>query len=193
MYFIRTVIYLILPFLFTLVSIGKVVSVDKVKFTSLQDDWLMSEVRISTGINTLPGATSKNFVENVVIRLYLGFITNSLDNDIDFYYSEVTASILERGDKNSVRFFIPGKVMEMKRYRKPEYYYAEIVVNQSPVEPQPRAYSSRFQSKDSLKNFIKKAETGSVKNLGRLMPSYLSPVALVGSDKGAPIYLRIKN
>ena len=193
MYLIRSVFYLILPFSFALVSIGQVVSVDKVKFISLQDDWLMSEVHISTGLNTLSGATSKRFVENVGVRLYLGFKNTNLGDGIDYFYSEVTALILERGDKNTVRFYIPGKVMDIKRYNKPQYYYAEIVINQTPLEPRSRAYSSGFQSPDSLKNFAKKAKAGSFKNLGRLMPSYLSPLSVVGSDPGAPAYLRINN
>ena len=44
MYQFRSVFFLILPFSFALVSVAQVVTVDKVKFTSLQDDWLMSEV-----------------------------------------------------------------------------------------------------------------------------------------------------
>ena len=193
MYLIRSVFYLILPFSFALVSIGQVVSVDKVKFISLQDDWLLTEVHISTGLNTLSGATSKRFVENVGVRLYLGFRNTNLRDGIDYFYSEVTALILERGDKNTIRFYIPGKVMDMKRYNKPQYYYAEIVVNQTPLEPRSRSYSSGFQGTDSLKNFAKKAKVGSFKNLGRLMPSYLSPLSVVGSDPGAPAYLRINN
>ena len=81
----------------------------------------------------------------------------------------------------------------MKRYGKPEYYYAEIVVNQKPLEPKSRAFSSRFQNQGSLKNFVNKAKAGSIKNLGLLMPSYLSPLSVVGSDPGAPAYLRIKD
>lgn len=193
MYLIRSVFYLFLPFSFAFVSIGQVVSVDKVKFTSLKDDWLMSEVQISTGLNTIHGATSKRFVENVGLRLYLGFKNANLEGVIDYYYSEVTALILERGDENTVRFYIPGKIMEMKRYNKPQYYYAEIVVNQTPLQPRSRAFSSVFQSQDSLKNFVKKAKAGSFKNLGRLMPSYLTPLSVVGTDPNAPAYLRINN
>ena len=193
MYLIRSVFFLTLPFAFALFSLAQVVSVDKVKFTSLQDDWLMSEVQISTGLNTLSGAASNRFVENVGVRLYLGFKNSISESGIDYYYSEVTALILERGDKNSVRFYIPGKVMKMKRYSKPQYYYAEIVVNQTSLEPRSRAFSSSFQSQDSLKNFTKRAKAGGFKNLGRLMPSYLSPISIVGSDPGAPAYLRIKN
>ena len=154
---------------------------------------MMSEVKISTGLNTLSGATSKRFVENVVVRLYLGFKTAATESTIDYYFSEVTALILERGDKNTVRFFIPGKVMKMKRYNKPDYYYAEILVDQVPIKPQSRAFSSSFRNQDSLKNFVQMAKVGSIKNLGRLMPSYLSPLNVVGSDLNAPVFLRIKN
>ena len=193
MYLIRSVVYLILPFTFALISIGQVVTVDKVKFTSLQNDWLMSEVRISTALNTLPGATSKRFVENVDVRLYLGFKNANLSGGVDYFYSEVTALILERGDKNIVRFYIPGKIMKMNHYRKPSHFYAELAVNQTSLEPKSRAFSSSFQTRNSLENFAKTAKARGFKNLGRLMPSYLSPLNIVGSDAGAPTYLRIKN
>lgn len=193
MFLIRPVFYLLITFSFTYVCFGQVVVVDKVKFSSLQDDWLMSEVEITTGRNTITGAVSERFVENVGVRLYLGFENVNSNSGIDFYYSEVIALILERGDKNTVRFYIPGKFIEMYRYSKPQYYYAELLVNQMPLIPKPRAFSPRFQSEDSLKNFVKKAKVGSVKNMGRLIPSYLSPLRIVGSDPGAPAYLRINN
>ena len=191
MYLIRSVFCIIIPFSFALVSLGQVVSVDKVKFTVLKDDWLMSEVQISTGRNTLPDAVSEKFVENVGIRLYLGFENSNSNGGVDFYFSEATAVILERGDKNKVRFYIPGKVMDMYRYNKPQYYYAEITVNKMPLSPRSLAFSPRFQSDDSLKNFVKKAKVESVKNLGRLIPSYLTPANIVASDSDAPAYLRI--
>ena len=193
MYLFRSVYYLILTFTFALISMGQVVSVNKVKFTSLNNDWLMSEVEIATGRNTLSNAVSERYIENVGVRLYLGFKNDRLDGGVDFYYSEVTAQILERGDKNTIRFFIPGKEMEMNRYNKPLYYYAEILVNGQPISPKSRAFSTRLQSEESLKNFVKKAKAGSKKNLGRLIPSYLAPRGIVGSEPDAPAYLRINN
>jgi hypothetical protein len=153
----------------------------------------MSEVEIATGRNTLSNAVSERYIENVGVRLHLGFENDRLDGGVDFYYSEVTALILERGDKNTIRFFIPGKEMEMNRYNKPLYYYVEILVNGQPISPKSRAFSSRLQSEESLKNFVRKAKVGSVKNLGRLIPSYLAPRDIVGSDSGAPAYLRMNN
>ena len=193
MFLFRLVFFLILPISFALVSMGQVVGVNKVKFKSLQDDWLMSEVEIVTGRNTLSGAVSERFIENVGVRLYLGFKNADVDGGIDYYSSSITALILERGDKNTIRFFIPGKEIKMNRYSKPEYYYAEITVNGSPINPKSRALSSKFQSEDSLKNFVKKAKVGSSKNLGGLIPSYLTPHRIVGSDPDAPVYFRNNN
>ena len=55
-----------------LVSLGQVVVLIRLNLHLLQDDWLMSEVEIATGRNTLSGAISERFVENVGVRLYLG-------------------------------------------------------------------------------------------------------------------------
>lgn len=194
MYAFRSaLVYLIFLLLFALLSSGQVVSVDKVKFTSLQNDWLMCDVEIQTGRNTLKGATSQKYVENVRICLYLGFENKSSIGGVDFFYSEVTALILERGDNNKVRFFIPGKIMEMNRYSKPQYYYAQVIVNQTVLKPNSRAYSSKFQNKLSLDNFVKKAKIGSSKNYGRLIPSYLTPRDVLGTESSSPVYLRINN
>lgn len=193
MFSFRSAFFLFLPFFFALVSNAQVVSVQKVKFTSLQNDWFLSEVEISTGRNTLPGAVSGKFIEEVGVRLYLGFENRNIPGGIDYYYSEVTALILEKGDKNTVRFFMPDKELEMNRYNKPEYYYAELVVNESPLSPKARAFSSKFQNEESLDSFVEKAMIGSIENYGRLMPSYLAPNSVVGNDLDAPAYLRANN
>ena len=105
----------------------------------------------------------------------------------------MTAQILERGDKNTIRFFIPGKEMKMNRYNKPSYYYAEILVNNKPTNPKSRAFSSTLKSEESLKNFTEKAKVGSLNNKGRLLPSYLAPRGINAGDPKAPAYLRINN
>ena len=43
--------------------------------------------------------------------------------------------LMEKGDKNTVRFYIPGKEIEMNRYNKPEYYYAEVICGNQVLEP----------------------------------------------------------
>jgi hypothetical protein len=193
MYLFRAVFYFILLLPFTLISIAEVVSVHKVKFTSLQDDWLMSEVEIHTGSNTLVGASSARYVENVGVHLYLGFKNVNTADGVDYFYSDAEAMILEKGDKNTVRFYIPGKEIEMNRYHKPDYFYAELTANQIPISPQRSAFSSNLQNEGSLNNFVRKAKVRSIDNFGRLMPSYLAPLKVVGNDPDAPAYLRVEN
>ena len=193
MYTLRTVFQFILLFSFVQISFGQVVTIDRVKFDSLDDDWLLCEVDTTTRLNDMAGAKSKRFVENVEIGLYLGFKNLSLNNKLDFYFSKVTALILEKGDKNTVRFYIPGNLMEMKRYKKPDFYYAEININNTSLKPSARARSTNLSNERALNNFVKKARAESFKNAGRLIPSYLAPFSIVGADLEAPTYLRVRN
>ena len=79
----------------------------------------------------------------------------------------------------------------MNRYNKPEYYYAEIAINQIPLTPSSRAFSTKFQSEESLKNFVKKCKVRSTKNIGGLIPSYLTPAYITDSDSDSPVYQRV--
>lgn len=193
MYLFRAVLLLISLTSFALASFGDLIKVDKVKFKTVKDDWLMTEIDISVGRNNSTGSVGKKYVENSGIRLYLGFKNPKIEGGIDFYYSEVSIMLMEKGDKNTVRFYIPGKEIEMNRYNKPEYYYAEVTCGNQVLEPSSRAFSSRIKNRDSLYNFVDKAKASSVNNIGRLIPSYLTPYAIAGSDLDAPVYLRTQN
>ena len=86
---------------------------------------------------------------------------------------------MEKGDKNTVRFYIPGKEIEMNRYNKPEYYYAEVICGNQVLEPSSRAFSSRIKNRDSLYNFVDKAKASSVNNIGRLIQVISLPMQLL--------------
>tara|TARA_X000000368_G_scaffold239688_1_gene189254 strand:- start:186 stop:764 length:579 start_codon:yes stop_codon:yes gene_type:complete len=171
------------------VSIAQLVSVQQVKFTFLKNNWFVGEIQILTDRNTDPQAISDKFVENVNIRLYLGFQNDNLAENIDYYVAQSDIMILEQGDKNTVRFFIPDKIIKMHRYRMPQFYYAEVVVNKKVQKLNSRAFSSNINSKQSLDVFMQKALQGMKRNPGRLIPSYHAPNSVQGSDPGAPIYL----
>lgn len=155
----------------------------------MKNDWLLGEIEIMTDSNTKPDAVSQEFVENVFVRLYLGFENKELPGGIDYFYSSAKIMILEKGDRNIVRFFIPDKVMKVHRYRLPEYYYAEVLIGSTPQPMNAKSFSSKFRSRESLNNFMQKARQGMTRNSGKLMPSYVAPDAVRGSDPSAPIYL----
>ena len=167
---------------------AQIVTVEKVKFSSMKNDWLLGEIEIMTDRNTSQDAVSQEFVENVFVRLYLGFENKELPGGIDYFYSSAKIMILEKGDRNTVRFFIPDKVMKVYRYRLPEYYYAEVLIGSKAQQMNAQSFSSKFRSRESLNNFMQKARQGMTSNSGKLMPSYIAPDAVRGSDPDAPIY-----
>tara|TARA_B100000035_G_scaffold196642_1_gene168018 strand:+ start:170 stop:775 length:606 start_codon:yes stop_codon:yes gene_type:complete len=181
--------FLIYFFLGNLVSQAQVVSVEKIKFSSMKNNWLLGEIEILTDRNPLPDAVSDQFVENVFLRLYLGFENKELPGGVDYFYSSAKILILEKGDRNIVRFFIPDKVMKVHRYRLPQFYYAEVVVGDSAQKMNAKSFSSNFRSLESLNSFMQKTRQGMSRNYGKLIPSYIAPISVRGSDPNAPIYL----
>lgn len=170
-------------------SQAQVVSVEKIKFSPMKNDWLVGEIEIITDRNPAPDAASDQFVEDVVVRLYLGFENKELPGGLDYFYSSASIMILEKGDRNIVRFFIPDKVMKVHRYRLPQFYYAEVMVGDAAQMMNAKAFSSNFRSRESLNNFMQKTRQGMTRNYGKLIPSYIAPISVRGSDPNAPIYL----
>tara|TARA_B100001769_G_C22087052_1_gene586066 strand:- start:901 stop:1449 length:549 start_codon:yes stop_codon:yes gene_type:complete len=178
-------------FLSTISVFGQIVSIKKVDFKTLKNGWLLVEVITETNRNTLPEAFSDEYIEDIAVRLYLGFRNSKITGGIDYYYSEVAISILERGDENKIKFFIPGKIMEMNRYTKPNYYFAEVLVSNKPQAIRGRPFSQNFKSRASLDKFVQKTKSLSSKNLGQLMPSFITPLSIKGSyNFSDPTYIR---
>ena len=155
---------------------SQVVSVEEVKFSYLKNNWLVGEVEISTATNNDPKATSDKFAENVIVRLYVAFENSKTVGNLDYFVSQADIMILEKGDKNVVRFFIPDKVIKMNRYRLPKYFYAELTVDKKVQKFDSRAFSSNFNNIESINSFMQKARQGMAVNQGRLMPSYNVPL-----------------
>ena len=57
-------------FLGNLVSQAQVVSVEKIKFSSMKNDWLLGEIEILTDRNPLPDAVSDNLGECISSTLF---------------------------------------------------------------------------------------------------------------------------
>lgn len=192
MYLRRIIVLITFSLCFLLgstVAQAQIVSVEKVKFATMKNSWLLGEIEIATDRNPLPDAASDLFVENVTVRLYVGFENKNLPGGMDYFYSTANILILEKGDRNIVRFFMPDKVLKVHRYRLPQFYYAEVIVGDSPQKMNAKSFSSNFKSRESLNNFMQKTRQGMAKNYGKLIPSYVAPISVRGSDPNAPIYL----
>ena len=191
MFLSRFITFTSVLLLSTVTVFGQIVSIKKVDFKTLKNGWLLVEVITETNRNTLPEAFSEEYIEDIEVRLYLGFRNSKIPGGIDYYYSEVAISILERGDESKVKFFIPGKIMKMNRYTKPNYYFAEVLVGNKPQAIRGRPFSRNFKSRASLDKFVRKTKSLSSKNFGQLMPSFITPLSITGSyDFSDPTYIR---
>ena len=123
----------------------------------------------------MPDAVSDQFVENVFLRLYLGFENKELPGGIDYFYSSAKIMILEKRAIAILSVSLLYKVMKVHRYRLPQFYYAEVVVGDSAQKMNAKSFSSNFRSRESLNNFMQKTRRGMSRNYGKLIPSYIAP------------------
>ena len=166
------------------------VSVERVKFDSLSDDWLQIEIQLECNGNPSPDARNKDFVENIVVKPLIGYALGG--GEFQFYSAEVEVMIMEVRDKNSVYFYMPGPVVERdKLARQPEYYFVEIIVNGQPQTPKKGpALSSSIKDLTVLQNMQSKAQTQLSENENILQPSYFAPAQYSGRARNLPVFVR---
>jgi hypothetical protein len=171
------------------------ISVDRVDFNSLRDDWTQMEVQLSCAGNTSPEAKNVRFVENVKVRVYLAYKreggADSGAPNFDYYTAEVEIIIMERGDDNNLYFYLPGMIVERDQLPvDPDYYYVEISIDGDEQSPQKTAMSRSIGSPAILDSFLSKANSEGAKNEHILMPVYYAPAAYLGRISDLPLFLR---
>ncbi len=193
---------LITPLLFLLCSLHAqvhaqvledIVTVNRVDFNSLRDDWIQVAIDLTCGENPSPEARNKSFVENIGIKVYLAYLPRGAQPpNFDFYTAEVTISIMEYRDKRNVYFYLPGPIAkrDMIRRPSPEFFYVEVTIDGKPQKPQTKAMSGNIPNLDILNSFISQAESGSGATKDLLMPIYLVEGADLGRVTNLPVFLR---
>ncbi len=166
------------------------VSVERVKFDPLGDDWMQMEIELMCNGNPSPDARDKDFVENIVVKPLIGYALGG--GEFQFYSAEVEVMIMEARDKNSVYFYMPGPVVKRDELStRPEYYFVEIIINGQPQKPQKGpALSSSIKDLTVLQNMQSKAQTQLAENENILQPSYFAPPQYSGRARNLPIFVR---
>ncbi len=170
------------------------ISVDKVDFKSLKDDWIQMEVRLKCGENQSPDARDRNYVQGIKVKVYLAYIRDAATRRYDYYTSEAEIVIMERGDDNNVYFYLPGLIAKRDKLQPadPEFYYVEVSVGgevQPPKGGSP-AISKSIKNLDILNSFISKADSEGSENENILMPVYYVPAEYMGRVDKLPTFLR---
>jgi len=149
--------------------------VDQVDFNSVDDDWTQVVIELSCGENPDPEARDKDYIENVGVKIYLGYESEVEGEPFDFYTSEVEILIMERGEDYNVYFYLPGLVVERDNLPKePEFYYAQISINGEVIQPKERtsAMSPNIRDLNVLTSFVSNAEEKGAVNESILAPIY---------------------
>ncbi len=172
-------------------SAQEAVTVDRVKFNPLGDDWLQMEIQMKCNGNSLLEGAEKEFVENIVVKPLLVYAKKQ--KGFRFYSAEVEIMIMKQGDENRVYFYVPGPIVERDELsRTPDYFYIEMTVNGTLQEPiiNGAALSSSIENLSVLRNMQTLAEAQLPGNEHLLMPVYFVPDEYRGSVSQLPIFIR---
>lgn len=167
------------------------ITVERVKFDAVGNDWMQVEIELMCNGNPSPDARNKDFVENIVVKPLIGYSLGK--GEFQFYSAEVEVMIMEARDKNSVYFYMPGPVVERDDLpARPEYYYIEISVNGVAQEASRdgAAISSNISSLEMLQNMQSKAQSQLAENENLLLPVYFTPVEYSSKARNLPVFIR---
>lgn len=170
----------------------EIISVDRVNFKSLKDNWVQMEVQLKCNANTSPEARDRRYAENIKIKAYLGYAIDKSEGKFDFYTSEVEIIIMEQGDDNNVYFYLPGLIVDRDKLSSidPDYYFVEVYVNGELQPSEKNARSSSISSEAILTSMKAKADAEGVENDFMLMPIYYVPGDYRGRVDKLPTFLR---
>lgn len=170
---------------------AEAVSVDRVKFNSLRDDWVQMEIQISCDGNPAQDAKNPRYLEDVTVKAYLTYSEDGAARAFTYYMSEVEIMIMEKGETYNVYFYLPGLIVERDRLKtEPDFYYVELSIGDTPLEPQRDAMSSSITSASMLENMKGKAMAEGEANADILMPIYYAPADNRGRVDDLPLMYR---
>ena len=169
------------------------VTVERVKFDSLGDDWMQIEIKLLCNGSMSPDARNPDFVESITIKPLIAYSMGG--GDFQFYTSSVEVMIMEARDKSSVYFYMPGPVVERDELpSRPEYYYIEVSIGGVIQDPSDagEALSSSIRDLEILKTMQSRTESQSqlINNEGLLLPAYFAPIEYSSGARNQPVYNR---
>ncbi len=167
------------------------VTIERVDFNSLKDDWLQMEIELACNGNPNPEARSSRYVEKIKVKAYVVFTVDQKERKFDFYTSEVEVALLKQGDDANVYFYLPGLIMERDKWpTTPDFYFVELTVDGEVQPTQKRGLSSSITNESILSSMKSLAVAEAEKNKNLLMPLYFVPSEFVGRISKVPAFIR---
>lgn len=173
-------VWLALPGVASAQAVDGLVTVDEFEFTTFRlagadGEWMRVAIELRAGANPLPEARNPRFVDDVSVRVFLGF--QGPDGALLFYRSAADLVSLEQGEERVVEFFLPPEVVGRERLnREPFAGLVEIAVGGRTL-PLAREHivGSALSDAARIDGFKGRIEEAAEATDGILLPVYETP------------------
>jgi hypothetical protein len=157
------------------------VEVSAVRFNSVRppggsnSQWL--EMAVALSVHPPPGSPGQ-MLSNVKVAVVCLFESAGPgEKRSEFYRAEAECVALDAG-RADVRFYLPPELIKRDQLRaEPRQWGVELMVGEKSIPSGRAAYVAALASTDQRKAFYERALRGSARNLGCLLPQYLTPFA----------------
>ena len=151
--------------------------------------WNNVTVKLRAIVNPDPKAYNEKYVDNVGIRVTLGYLIDRRENTFYFLQTEATIATLEINQDKLLAFWIPYDIVERGDLaNEPDYWIIELTVDGKAVPMDKPNTSSSISDLAAAQIFLNRANADASKTEGILVPYYLSPYAPV--DRSPPAFIR---
>lgn len=147
--------------------------------------WNSVVVDLETRRNPSADAVSPDFLNNVTVRLTLGYDAVGRREERLFMQSEMTLMTVKDRENPSLVFFIPQQIGELYDLpsRGADYWLVEIEVGGQALELR-REHTGNLASLEIVQNFKNAANQQLGQTEGYMMPWYLTPYSLEDIQRG---------
>lgn len=163
--------------------------IEQVRFQTLRDQWLRTEVRV----RALGNAQESNprYTSNIRIELILSF--QRRDGEFLFYRARASLVTLEQNQRAAVAFYLPGVILRRDDLREPFAYLVDVSASGQP-QPYGREWASANirENPMALESLRNRSLQVADQHDGILLPAYLAPEGIRQpvNPREQPVYRR---
>lgn len=162
------------------------IRVSNVNFSRVSGAGVQMTVQFQPERNTLPNARNDRFLDDVRLRVFLSYQTDSDagPEGFDFYRSEVRMVGVESNRRYAVHFFLPQYILDRDRLRDPFAWIVQFEVDGNLVPLNNDQFDQRaIRDRSAYDSFLSRANAEGAVNDGILVPHYLAPELTLSSAR----------
>ncbi len=154
-----------------------------------QYNWSNIAIKLRANDNPDPKALDPKYLDNIGVRLTVGYEIDKKKKIFLFMQSEVTIATMETLQDKLFAFWIPEDIIDRNNLPKePDYWVIELTVDGKEVPMREKNTSRTVNNATMLSTFMSNASGQLSQTEGILVPYYLSPYGPI--DRSPPAFIR---